>query len=208
VIDNIVNRLNFKAVFLFIAMQKDLLTFDHLHLGDTYIKQINGKVRNCYFYKLTKNNLTVANLYFGDKISFIDLPGKPMLLKRNRPLFKEESYLLTDLITQEEICFFRFSVWQTAFALSATIRFADQSAYLIRQNNLHRRLFKPSTWWQYRFQMQSANDTVSYVGVLKGRRLDGEISTTNSEIIVPIITGLYAIDEKFRVRYERFRSYT
>ncbi len=174
-----------------------MLTFDRRHIGNIFLTEINQEL-DCYQYEVKKDGLIISTMYSSAPLSLIILPDVTLRVDRERKLFRKSHHKMFNHNTGTLEGTFEFPDWQSASHTRCIVRFTDNSVYSFNQNNDHRRLLKPKTWSTFRFDMTNSENMISYIG----NQSSCEIECTNEKNLLPIVSGIFIIDEKFRILNE------
>jgi hypothetical protein len=171
-----------------------MLTFEKRYIGDVFFKEVNQSL-DCHKYEIKKFDRIVGTVFSSDRLSVIILPDITLRIERERRLLKKCHHRMFNNSTGGPVGVVEFSDWQSFSGTRCILRFSDGTVYSFTQNNEHRRLLKPSTWSLFRFDMSNSENFISY---FMGPS-SGEIECTDYSNLIPVATGIFIIDEKFRL---------
>ncbi len=174
-----------------------MLTFDGQHIGNIFLTEINQSL-DCYQYEVKKDGRIISTIYCSSLLSLMILPHVTLRVDRERRLLRKNHHKMFNQRTGTLEGTFDFPDWQSASHTRCIVWFTDNSVYSFNQNNDHRKLLKPKTWNVLRFEMTNSENTICYIGT----QSFGEIECTNEKNLLPIVSGIFIIDEKFRIMNE------
>lgn len=173
-------------------------TFQCKQVDNIYLKSVE-QVQDCYNYNVYQNSELVFSVYSASELTLFILPDTVIKVKRERGFLKKQHHKMYDNETNELVGTFEFPDWQWANKTTCFITYSDNSVYSFEESNKHRRLFNPKTWNKCVFGMHNYNGgTVTY----SGSQMNGTIEVLNLTNLLVLASGLFIIDEKFRVSRE------
>jgi len=171
-----------------------MLTFDEHYIGYTFLTELNQSL-DCHQYEVKNEGRIVGTVFSSSRLSLIILPDVTLRVDRERRLLKKSHHKMFNNRTGALVGVFEFPDWQSASHTRCILRFIDGSVYSFNQNNDHIKLLKPKTWALFRFDMSNSENFISYFS----SQSSGEIECTDDNNLMPIVSGIFIIDEKFRL---------
>lgn len=174
-----------------------MLKFYRQNIGNIFLKEVNQRV-DCYQYEVRNEDAVVSTMFSSASFSLIILPDATLRVERERRLFRKSHYKMFNHSTEALVATFEFPDLQSSSSARCIVRFEDETVYSFIEHNDHRTVFKSSTWNSFRFNIANSENFISFYGT----QAEGEIECTNENILLPILSGLFIIDEKFRLLSE------
>lgn len=168
-----------------------MFTYEKKQIGRIFLKELNRIVDPCDLYEIKKEEKLVASLYSSAELSLAVLPDRVFRIDREQKFFQKRRYRMFDRYN-ELVALFEFPLGQPS--ADGAVYFKDGPVYSLIEKTDHRRLLKVHTWGLYRFDMSDSEILISFFGT----RLQGHILPDNEAHLVPIISGMFIVDEKFR----------
>jgi hypothetical protein len=167
---------------------------------DDIILELPDKIgRACKQYIVEKNDEIIGIVRSADKFAFIELKNILIQIKRPKFYFNKKIYSLKNFKSEDNIGTLEFLYSKNECILSLT----QGSTYFFHQNTANKNILKPKKWFTFEHHLTDSTDIISYLGNHPLNSLPfGKIVTTNDQLILPIVTGLFIIEENIRTFQE------
>lgn len=176
-----------------------MYTFISKKIADITLELPDRIATNCHEYTLYRESLHAGKLYGGTNFSFIEYENNLVRIDRNAGFFQKTSYDLFDHRTGSYMGSFKFS----NNLKKCTLTLEAGSIFHFHKDSSGKVFYRPSTWNKFRHEMNSEKDMIVYSG--RSSDLDiyeGTIETTNETLLLPMLAGIYIIEERLRMLRE------
>jgi hypothetical protein len=182
-----------------------MLTFRRTFIEDILIKETGKILKNCKLYVISNDTKIAGRFYSGDNFSFIESEEQKIRIDSNRHFFKPSIYHFYEQYNNSFLG--RFEIPNDNGFGQGKLHIAEGETYQWIENRDHRWILNASTWNLYRFDLISVSHNIVYYGKMTpgvGNQIcpeqifEGEIQSTNDTLLLPILVGIYIMEEKFR----------
>jgi len=186
-----------------------MLMFQRTFVDTVTIHETGKIIKNCKLYNISESNNRVGRFYSGDNYSFAEIGEQKIRIDAEKHFFRDSEYKIHDQYTGDIIGHFEIpngGIGRTG--MRSILCLSNGDKYYWTQNNDHRNILKPKTLSKYRFDLVSNDHSIIYYGkmtpdialsyVNPDQIFEGEIQSTDYKLLLPIITGIYIMEEKFR----------
>ena len=172
-----------------------MYNFSCSHINNLIIEYPHRISKNCKQYDLTKDGKRVGTFLAGDKFSFIEFSDRIIRIDRVKKLFKKDVYSIVDHKNEHFLGSFNFLDNHDECILSLT----EESTYFFHRNSFPKKIGNPKTWFSFNYDLTDSKDIITFSGKtsLKNNPT-GNIESTNPELLLPTIGGLFIIEENIR----------
>ena len=186
-----------------------MLTFHRTYIDQVMIVETGKTIAACKLYNIYQGGERLARFYSGGNYSFAEFAEQKIRINTDNGIRRGEYHFVYNQYTKEQIGYFIIPVWRIHLAdVPTKLRLADGQHYTWTENTAHRSILKPITRSTYRFDFLSPHHSIVYYGkmipnvsanfVNPNQVFTGEIQTTNDQLLLPIVLGIYIMEEKFR----------
>ncbi|MFT3912208.1 MAG: hypothetical protein QM737_22465 [Ferruginibacter sp.] len=152
---------------------------------------------DCHEHTLMQENIPIGKVYGGRKFTFLKLPANLVRIDRVGGFFSKPGYNIVDHSTGSYLGCLEFT-WRECI-----ITLQDKTVFYFHKDSSDKAFYKPSTWNKFRHEMTNSTDKIIFSGRINSAEIfDGSIETTNERLILPMMIGIYILEEKQRIRNE------
>lgn len=175
-----------------------MFTFSSKRIDDIVIEYPDKIAHNCRQYKVKKDNYVVGKLYGGDKFTFIEFPDHFLRIDKQKRFIRNTIYSMVDHNSNTFLGGYEF----LSNGQECIMSFESNGTFFFHEDISTKKLFKSSTWDLFKNEMTNSSDIIVYEGRTFRGNNEGIITSTNEELVLPIIAGLFIIEEKYRISSE------
>ncbi len=137
----------------------------------------------------------MATLRTGDKFSLIQFYDRLIRIDRIRKIFKKDLYTITDAKDGLLLGSFDFLDNDHECILSLT----EGSTYFFHRNKFSYKVLQPGNWFSFKHELTDSTDVITFSGRFSFRNnIIGTVESTNAELFLPIMAGLFIKEENLR----------
>jgi hypothetical protein len=186
-----------------------MFNFIRRKAGAFHFQDYNKTAYDCKFYEIEGDGVVPSRLFYSEHFAMMDIPQQSMTrIERESRFLKKDNYVIFKHPGYWQIGEIRFPGWQARYKCS--VHLDDGTQYLFQKHTEHTRVFKPKTWNDYRYSLSGGEFPVFYSGRYvrkkmankKQRIFEGEIRMPCEHPMLPVLVGLYLIEEHFRMEME------
>jgi len=178
-----------------------MFTFTGKKIADIVLELPDNIAVDCHEYNIIREDQFIAKVYGGRKFTFLMFENNLIRIDRIEGFFSPATYTLSNHHTNSYLGEFKFSRNQK----EGTLSLLDGNIFFFHTDTSRKVFYKPSTWNQVRYEMTNSSDKIILSGKFIGSTIsEGEIETTNTELILPMLVGIYLIEEKARIQFDNF----
>ena len=170
--------------------------FKSKYVVDVVLEYPHRIGKNAKEYLLENNVGYIGKVITTDAFALIYYQNINLIIVRQKFYFKKVIYFLKNFKTNETIGNLEFlqNIGECIFTI------VNGSTYFFHKNINVKKLFVPYTWFLYRHILTDSVDTIIIDGKKNWSGLpDGSMVSTNIELILPQLIGLFIIEEGIRV---------
>jgi len=185
-----------------------MLTFHRKFIEDILIKETGKIIKNCKLYNVLNGDTKVGLFYSGDNYSFVDFNEQKIRIDQNKRFFKRSEYTFLNQYTRELLGHFEIPNGVYLGEMNSKLHLLDGPTYQWTQNYSQERPFRSRASNIYSFDLVSKEHNIVYYGKMTpdiavnyinpDQVFDGEIQSTDESLLLPILIGIYIMEEKFR----------
>ena len=186
-----------------------MITFHRTFLDKVIINETRKVIKNCKLYNILTSGNQIGRFYSGDNYSFAEFEEQKIRIDSEKHFFTNSEYKIYNQYTGDIIGNFEIpngGIGRTG--MTSMLYLSNGDKYRWTENKDHRNIIRPSTLSIYKFDFVSITHSIIYYGkmtpdialsyVNPNQIFEGEIQTSDDRRLMPIIMGIYIMEEKFR----------
>lgn len=155
--------------------------------------------KNCKQYTIEKDDILTGRILSSDDFTFIEYEGQSLKIDRIRFSLTERKYIVKNYAIDTISGTLEFLNGNEECIINIT----DGSSYFFQRNQASRSFLRPKTWLSFDYHLSDSIDDISYLGSTPlGNLPKGIIHATNDFLVLPILLGLFVIEETTRTFLE------
>ena len=153
---------------------------------------------NCSEYILTNNERVIGKVLTSDKFALLNYENQTLIIKRVKFYFKQKKYSIDCCKTGQT-----FGKLEFLDSYECIVSLNKGSTYFFHENRANKKLLNPTTWFNFEHHLTDSVDDICYSGNKPLNGLSkGIIETTNEQLLLPTLVGLFILDEFMRTFQE------
>ena len=153
---------------------------------------------NCCEYSVTKNELPLGRVLTCDKFALVFFEDQSLIINRVKFYFKQKKYSIESYKSGET-----FGSLEFLDSYECIVSLNQGSSYFFHENRANKKLLNPTTWFNFEHHLTDSVDDICYSGNKPLNGLSkGIIETTNEQLLLPTLIGLFILDEFLRTFQE------
>ncbi|MEP7375244.1 MAG: hypothetical protein ABI675_17725 [Chitinophagaceae bacterium] len=184
-----------------------MLTFTRKFIGNVLVAETGNVLTNCKFYEVLDNEVRIGRFYSGDNYSFAEFQEQKIRIESKRHFFSRSEHKIFNQYTKALIGYYEIPNGRFMGDNKAKLHLANGYTYRWKELYDHRKVLKPGTWGLYRFDLGSEKHFISYYGRMSPNHFrninpeqvfEGEVQSTEGTFLLPVFSGIFIMEEKFR----------
>ena len=168
-----------------------MFNFSCINVADITFRLPDKIGTNSCEYSIKKNELPVGRVLTCDKLALVYYENQSLIINRNKFYFKQKKYSIECCKTGET-----FGNLEFLDSYECIVSLTKGSCYFFHRNTAKKRFLNPSSWFTFEHHLTDSVDDICYSGNRPLNGLSkGIIETTNEQLLLPTLIGLFILDE-------------
>jgi hypothetical protein len=203
-----------ECLFSKIKAKRYMLQFERKFIGDILIAETNSVLEKCKLYEIFDGQEMLGRFYSGENYCFADCANWKIRFEAEKHFFKKSIYRIIEQNTGQVLDEMNIPNSSPFIEIDNAFILANGESFAWTKSMKDYAIFKKSTWNRYRFNLFSEADYFVFNGVMEPNNqaeylnpdqvFKGEIHSKVGVKILPILAGIYLMEESFRRIEDRF----
>ena len=175
-----------------------MFEFSSIDIADITLRLPDKIGTNCCEYSLTNNELVVGKVLTCDKFALLSYQKQTLIINRVKFYFRQKKYSIECCKTAET-----FGTLEFLDSYECIVSLNMGSTYFFHKNVAPKKLLSPLTWASFEHHLTDSTEDICYSGKKQlNRTTQGIIKSTNEQLLLPTLTGIFILDEFIRTFHE------